>query len=295
MLCSIIRCLLICTISIGIISCKSAKDIDTLQQKDNKYIYGEGQGVSFDVAKQYAIQDLTTNLKVSIKYSLQNTTQQENNVLQTKAMSNIRLESQIKDLPSVEVDKIKKSKDKVFVRVKVKQSILKSEIYNRVQFKKQKLLSMITQCDTPSFSNFRVFKTLLKDLTSDISLYQALAENMDYGNNILASLQDSISTKPKYRILWNNKHQYNANEIQDIIASEIAKFIKIDKDSKRDLIIDINSNDKTIVIFLKFYDCDKNMENAIQIDTYMQQSSIKMSSSKSRLGAIIYKAIEAHY
>ncbi len=288
----VIQYFLICFFSINIIGCKNTKNI-IYESKNNDYIYGQGYGSSFEVAKQHAIQDLTTNLKVSIKYSLSNTIQENNNTLKTSGVSNILFESHIKDLPFIEIDQTNKDGNKVFVRIKIKQSMLRDDIYNRIQTKQQKLSSIIIQCDTPSFKQYKSFKALLNDLRSDISLYQILSGNMSYGNSILTNFQDSIATMPKYIVSWDS-NLINNRDIKDIIILELSKFIKIDKVANRILNINI-VNDETMKILLKFYDCSKNIENIIQIDTYMQINHIGANKLKSRLGAIIYKAIDENY
>ena len=98
------------------VGCNVANDTKNrhLDSKKSQYLYGNGSSYSLEAAKQYAIKDLVTNLQVSIKYSAKDSTTQVNNTLHTRASSDIVIESQIKDLPAIEIDKITKKDNYVY-------------------------------------------------------------------------------------------------------------------------------------------------------------------------------------
>lgn len=287
---------LICIMLFGLHGCSHAKDTSFHKDKTNKgYIYGEGSGPNFDIAKQYALQDLATNLQVSIKYSTQQNINQKNDTLQTSGMSNTFLESKIKDIPSVEVEKTTKQGNKVNVRVRVSREILEGSIANRITQAQSDLSSMLKTCNQVSFSQYKKFKEILRALKEDIVLYQALTKNMSYGNIMLLEFQNSISTLPNYALHWelDSLHSYK-QEAQAILTAELSKFIKIDSKAKQILHIKV-SNNNPLQFLLEFYDCKNNLESAIHINTHANQHDILQGSKKSRFGAIVYKAIETEY
>lgn len=287
---------IICIAWLGIQGCKSTNDLTyTKNNNQPSYIYGEGYGFNFDIAKQNAIQDLATNLQVSITYSMQQDTQQKDNAMQINGLSKTSLETKIKDIPSIEVDKTWKQGNKVYLRVRVDRMVLEGAIMNRIQKSQQKLQTMLLPCETISFSHYRQFKKYFEELSSDITLYQILTKNMSYGNSMIASFQNSLAISPTYSISWDlhNLHDYE-EEIKVIFISELSKFIKISSNAKQILHITANS-DNNIRFFLHFKDCKYNPENTIQIDTYTNKKSMLNGMQKARLGAIIYKAIESNY
>lgn len=284
---------LICIMLFGLHGCGNAKDTSFNRDKINKgYIYGEGSGPNFDLAKQYALQDLATNLQVSIKYSTQQNVNQNNDTLQTSGMTNTFLESKIKDIPSVEVEKTTKQGNKVNVRVRVSREVLEGSIVNRITHAQTELSAMLQTCNQVSFSKYKKFKKILSELKEDIALYQALTKNMSYGNAMLLNFQNSISTLPNYALHWeiDSLHSYK-QEAQAIFAAELSKFIKIDPNAKQTLHIKV-SNNNPLQFLLEFHDCKNNLESAIQINTHASQHDILQGSKKSRFGAIVYKAID---
>ena len=287
---------LIYVILFSLYGCKDTKDISFNKEKTNTdYIYGDGSGVNLDIAKQHALQDLATNLQVSIKYSTRQNVNQHNNTLKTSSMSNTFLESKIKDVPSVEVEKTIKKGDKVSVRVKVSKKILEGSILNRITQAQNELLSMFKTCNQVSFSQYKKFKKILVELKEDVALYQALTRNMNYGNAMILDFQNIASIYPSYALYLELDSLLDyKEEASEIIISELSKFIKMNNKAKQTLHIKV-SNDNPLQFLLQFYDCNKNLENAIQINTNSNKNDILSGSKKSRLGAILYKAIEAEY
>ncbi len=297
--CNILRLLYIGIIAIiwfGIYGCKDIKNQNLHANKINNlaYIYGEGSGSSFDIAKKNAIQDLATNLQVSVKYSMQQNMQQNDNTLQTRGISNTFLESKISNIPSIEVEKTIKKDNKITVRVRVEQALLEGAIANRIHTAQQQLQAMLDTCDTLAFWQYKKFKKTLQELQADITLYQALTKNMSYGNAMLATFQDSITNLPSYSITWDLHNLYgHAQETQAILIAELSKFIKIDSHATRTLYVQANT-EGTLRFFLHFKDCKSNPENTIQIDTHASTKDI-LGAKNMRLGAIIYKTIQANY
>lgn len=291
-------CIIMCIALIGVYGCKGTKEIN--QTKDNtkankNYIYGQGSSSSFEAAKQYAIQDLATNLQVSIKYSMQQNTQQQDNAMQTDGLSRTFLESKIKDIPSIEVEKTWKKGNNIYVLVRVDRSVLEGAIMNRIQNAEQQLQAMLSSCQTLAFYQYKKFKRMFGELQNDITLYQILTKNMGYGNAAIATFQNALSTFPAYAISWDlHDIQEYEKETKAILVSELSKFIKIDKQAKRTLHITTNS-DNIFRLFLHFKDCENNPENTIQIDTHASKKDMLQGTQRTRLGAIIYKAIEASY
>ncbi|TLD83404.1 LPP20 family lipoprotein [Helicobacter trogontum] len=287
---------LISIVLLSLYGCKDVKNASLNKDKPSKdYIYGEGSGVNFDLAKQYALQDLATNLQVSIRYSTQQNIAQHNNTLQTSGISNTLLESKIKDIPSVEVEKTTKKDNRVNVRVRVSKEVLEGSIRNRIIHAQNDLQTILQTCNQVSFSQYKKFKTKLSGLKEDIALYQALTKNMSYGNAMILDFQNMISTYPSYALHWELNGLYNyQNDIQAIITTELSKFIKINPQAKQTLYIKAN-NDNPLQFLLQFYDCKNNLENAIQINTHASKNDMLQGSKKSRLGAIIYKALNDMY
>lgn len=293
----IVKCLCI-IMCISIQGCKSAKELN-LEKKDittnTSYIYGQGSGSSLEVAKQYAIQDLATNLQVSIKYSMQQNTLQKDNTLQTSGLSNTFLESKIKDIPQIEVEKTWKKGNNIYVRVRVSKSVLEGIIKNRIQNAEQKLQAMLNSCETIAFSKYNNFKKIFMELQNDITLYQILTKDTSYGNTTIATFQNALATLPMYKIKWDLQNLYGCeNELRSIITAELSKFIKINTQATRTLHI-TTTNDNTLRLFLNFKDCNDNPENTIQIDTRENKKDILKGKQRVRVGAVIYKTIEANY
>lgn len=274
--------------------CKNTKDLSHKINTalDSRYIYGQGSSQSFDLAKQHAIQDLATNLQVSVKYSMQQNTQQKDNILQTSGLSKTFLESKMKDIPSIEVEKTWKNDGRTYVRVRVDKLILEGAIMNRIQNEQQRLQSILAVCQTPAFSQYKMFKKIFLELQNDIQIYQILTKNMRYGDDIIAGFQNSFARFPDYAIKWDlqNLDGYE-DEVRAILVSELSKFITIDSKSKQSLYITTNF-DNTFRLFLHFKDCKNNPETTIQIDTHADKKAILQGKQRARFGAIIYKTLE---
>lgn len=298
--CNVVKYLgiIMCVAWINIQGCKSVKEPTPTKVDINvnqNYIYGQGSSSSFEAAKQYAIQDLATNLQVSISYSMQQNTQQKDDSLQINGLSRTFLESKMKDIPSIEVEKTWKKGNNIYVIVRVEKSVLEGAIINRIQNTTQKMQAMFSLCETLAFSKYRKFKKMFGELQNDITLYQILTKNMNYGNTIIATFQKELSTFPAYKIVWDLQNLYGyENEIQAILTSELSKFIKIDMQAKRTLYVTTNTDD-ILRLFLHFKDCENNPENTIQIDTHANKKDMLQGAQRARLGAIIYKAIESNY
>lgn len=290
--------IIMCVALINIQGCKSVKEptLTKININANKnYIYGQGSSSSFEVAKQYAIQDLATNLQVSITYSMQQNTQQKDDSLQINGLSRTFLESKMKDIPSIEVEKTWKKGNNIYVIVRVDKSVLEGAIINRIQNTTQKMQAMFSLCETLTFSKYRKFKKMFGELQNDITLYQSLTKNMNYGNTIIATFQKELATLPTYKIVWDLQNLYGyENEIQAILTSELSKFIKIDMQAKRTLYVTTNTDD-IFRLFLHFNDCENNPEITMQIDTHANKKAVLQGAQRVRLGAIIYKAIESNY
>lgn len=267
----------------------------THDSKNVAYIYGEGSGANFEMAKQRAIQDLATNLQVSVKYSMQQQTRQNNQSLQTSGMSNMQLESKIKDIPSIEVVSTTKKGNITNVRVRVLQSVLEGAIHNRIQAAQQQLYAMLETCDAIPFKQHRAFKKTLQELQGDIALYRSLTKDMSYGNAALSTFQESVAELPTYAVVWElSELGEHEREVQTILNAEMSKFIKINGSATRTIHVQTNTDD-VVRFFLRFSDCKNNPENTIQINTHIKKHAIANGAQRARLGAVIYKGIEASY
>lgn len=279
------------------VGCNVANDTKNrhLDSKKSQYLYGNGSSSSLEAAKQYAIKDLVTNLQVSIKYSAKDSTTQVNNTLHTRASSDIVIESQIKDLPAIEIDKITKKDNMIFVRVRVDKNLLQAQIANRLQNNKQTLDSLLQFCQTPAFNQYKHFKHVMQDYKNDVSLYQVLSKDMLYATEELSNYQEIIDILPSYRVNIEFKGlQSYKNELKHILHAELSKFIKIDDEATKTLRVVVN-DESVVMFYLNFYDCHNNIETSLQINTYMSGENIHINTQKGRIGAIIYKGIQNAY
>ncbi|RDU67590.1 hypothetical protein CQA53_00855 [Helicobacter didelphidarum] len=265
-------------------------------QKDSKqkeYLYGIGYGASFQEAKQYAIKDLSTNLQVSIKFVAKDVVRQKDNSLQTSGIAEVSLESAIKDLPALEIEKQTKKDNKFSVRVRVEKSLLQSQILNRIQANQQTLDSLLETCNTPPFHKYKDFKQILEDYKNDLAIYQILSKNMSYNSALTIHYQDISNSLPNYNIKLEFQHDNPNNiKVQRTLYSELGKFIKIDSSATKTLEILIENADITMV-YLSFYDCNKKLENVVKINTYLPYNTFYQAQQITRFGAIVYKNIEA--
>lgn len=247
-----------------------------------EYFEGTGYGNTPQQAKSAAIKDLSTNLQVSVKYSAQDVTTRQNNELQTSGYTNVSLESQIKDLPGLEVVKETKKKDQYIVQVRVDKALLQSQILNRVQSNQAILNSVLQSCNTIGFSNQDKFKKAFRDYQKDLSLYNIVSKNTSYGSMDLARYNEAANALPSYKVNIKFDNELSSNDdAKRIIYTELGKFIKIDDDSKNIVEILVSGND-SLVLYFDFYDCNGKLD-----------SNVKFDATRNRLGPIVYKGLEA--
>lgn len=286
--------LIVFQIFLSMVICGCATSESSLKNNTSKnanYLYGEGFDDTFELAKQNAIRDLSTNLQVSIKYSSVDSTQQINNSFQTSGNNTTIVESQIKDLPAIEIDTNSYKNNKYFVRVKVEKSLMQSQIFNRLQSNEQKLDSMLHTCHSPQFQEYKQFQHIFKQYINDIQVYRILTKNMNFNSDIVQQYQRIANALTQYAITFENTHLENATIVQNIVSGELSKFVKIDNQATKHITIAFYAN-KTLVVNLSFYDCNNQLETFKQINTYLSLKDLQDEAKRSRLGAIIYKALE---
>lgn len=270
----------------------NATNLDSKNMQNSKYFYGEGSGSTFDAAKAEAIKDIATNLQVSVKYNSLDSTRQQGEMLTTTGFSNVALESQIKDLPAIEVTKSSK-KDNIFtIKVRLEKSILQNQILNRINSSQNLLESMLETCKDTSFTNHNKFIQTLKDYKKDVFLYQIITKNSAYGSAILLEYNAIANALPRYQvnITFKDENIIN-NDIKNIIYAELSKFIKIDNDASKILNINVNNSD-VAVLYLNFYDCANKLESSLKIDTFLHYSDLSSQKSQKRFAAIFYKNLK---
>ena len=256
------------------------------------YYYGEGRGVTFELAKQNAIKDLTTNLQVSVKYTSTNTTTQTNDTLQYSGSTNVSLESQIKDLPAIEVYKQSKKKNNHEVEVRLSKATLKNQMLTRVQKAQGSLDSMIGACKSTSFKNHEDFKRTFKEYSGNVALYQIAANDFTFGSDSVLQYQNIAASEPKYSVKISFEEDSPLNkDVERAIFTELSKIIKIDNNSNMPLEIQVD-NTSRLVLHFDFYDCQNKLEDSKKVDTFTDFQSFSEKSKLARLGPIIYKALE---
>ncbi|WP_181881841.1 LPP20 family lipoprotein [Helicobacter sp. MIT 14-3879] len=262
---------------------------NNLYKKDFEYLYGVGYGKKLNIAKENAIKDLITNLQVSVKFTSQNTTMQNNQSLETIGNASTFLESSFNNLTGVEIDDVRHEKNNITVRVKIAKTILQAQIMQKVQNAQDFLESSTNKCGSPSFKEFKKFQAAFKEWQNNISLLQSLTKNSyEIQTQQYASM---IAHNPNYNLVIDFKSisQYQ-QEIANILTTELNKFITINKAAKNTVHVQI-IQDKEIHLYFTFNNCKGEIEHSLHINTYMPESSLSDANNKTRLGAIIYKNI----
>lgn len=261
--------------------------------KDGNYFYGEGSGSSKQEAKAQALKDLATNLQVSVQYSATDTTSHTNNTLTSSGSSNISLQSQIKDLPGIEVYEEKKKGSTFHAKVRVNKAQLQNALYGKVSTSQARLVAMAGSCFSVPFKSYNAFKRTLKDYKRDLTLYQIVSKNMNYGTAELVRYEKMAGILPRYKLeaAWSGFSD-NDEVIGRIVSSELDKFITRDSNADSTLYVKIFNDTGLLALHLQFSDCEGNPDSVIDIKTDLRTSSLHEEKNQRRIGPVIYKQIE---
>lgn len=283
-----IRIVLLCCF-IYFISCSSnnlgALDNDS---KNASYLYGIGYGKDANSAKENAIKDLATSLQVSIQVQAQNTTVHNDYSLKTSGIQHASLESGFTDLSGIELDKVSKAGDLVVVRVRATKAILRSQILQRMKAKQDFLKASIEKCGYPSLKSYEMFKIYLKELQNDINVISALGGSMTSYQLEVKDYGAIAARKLSYDL--NVEQSIYVPDVLPILLAELSKFMIISKESTRTINAKITS-DKYIGLELVFLDCNGDVEDSININSYIDRHKLNSNNNKTRLGAFIYKTL----
>ncbi|MWV61467.1 hypothetical protein DCO58_09395 [Helicobacter saguini] len=288
---------ILCVLMVCFVGCGGAISGVKKDSKTPQYLYGQGSGSSFEVAKAEAIKDLSTNLQVSVKYNAVDNTRQNNDKLSTTGYSNIALESQIKDLPSIEVVKNVKKGNIYQAQVRVDKNILQDSIFTRLNASESVLDSILQECGTPSFSTFEKFKKVLREYKRDVNLYQIISKNASFNAEKLNDYEKIANNKPRYNVITNADSVGLNPRIASITLSEIDKFITLDSNAKSALFVGFDEalSDNFRIDF-RFFSCkgDSKLDSAISVNTHIKARELGEEKNLRRIGPIIYKAIKDH-
>ena len=277
----------ICLFALLLASCAKNEKSKENHYPDNAYIYGEGYGSSYELAKQAAIKDITTALQVNVRYSDISSITQDNNSLSTSGMSNVYLDSNIKNLSNVEVVESQENKDGFKVRARINKIIMQSQLIESIYKEEHQMDNMIKTCGMPSLRDFNKMKTIFTTYQNDILLYNALSKLPLESEN--AKYQSMLNNPPSYelRFFFNTRSSHN-KDIESIITPEIGRFVSINPDSN--IHIDVNVEYRqNIEIIIKVYDCNNSIILQIPINTYINTANY--DNNRQRLGPIVYKRI----
>lgn len=278
---------LMCVLASFLAGCASGVKKDS---KMPQYIYGQGLGTSFEMAKAQAIKDLSTNLQVSIKYQEQNVTTQRDNTLSQSGYSNVTAESSLKNLPEVEITQNKKIKNNYEVQVRVDKMKLMQSVQLQVDNNAQELSGMLGNCGRTNIMNHQKFVKIFKEYQQNLSFYRVLSEDYSFEDAHLREFSNIAAQLPRYNIRVSN--ELNMSDLDDILRNELQKFVRQDSNAPLANVSLESSGTRGYVVSFLFYGCNAN-EGAIKgirIDTHLNAKEMT-NRGLQRLGPIVYKGL----
>ncbi|PAF51834.1 hypothetical protein BKH43_00960 [Helicobacter sp. 13S00401-1] len=238
------------------IACSNSFSGFSLPQ-DKSFLYGVASGTNYEDAKKSAINDLASNIDLTLKSNQNFLSDTKNGITTDKQAQNINLSTEINNLSNIEVDKVKNLKlngqKEVFIRVRLSRLSLEKQLNEKVASYKEKALALNTSCGV-KLKDKDIFNSLAKKaLTTNLTLESL---NLNTTNNLstLANLYKLNLKKPNYA--FDTKVDSNSPNFKIILAlqSELANFVTFvpTLNAQKTIEVSIDTN----YIDVSFY-CDK--------------------------------------
>ena len=287
-----------------IVSCSSVTQYPSWylsSNEDSRYLYGVGSSNNLQDAKLEALNDLASQISLSIESDINISKEQKDENLSSTINSNIGINIGDIELDSLEYPLFEEIDDVFFVQARIKKEIIISKLNSNINLYTNdinRILNSIksSKCRTLSPKHKYELSLFISKINSYSKQIKALGGVV--ANQILIdSVNEVLQHQPSayYASFVQGGRSSDYSLIEDSLLSEYNKFFDIQsKDSNIYYIENKYNLTRTIdLVGIKFHTSIKDCSNNVVFNTSIEVDSKDVNLALDRLKAQLYKKIQA--